>query len=401
MGADAAPARPRGVRTTMSEKLMARIAPALARGRAEAAPDDELVGRYAHGRDEEAFAELVRRHGPMVLGVCRRLVGNAADAEDVFQATFLVLARKAASIRPPGAVGPWLHGVAVRTARDAARRAARRREKEGRVLPRTPTPEPPAADVRRFLDAELDRLPQKFAQVLVLCDMEDRSRAEVAALLRVPEGTVASRLARAREALAARLTRRGIGLTSGALAATLAEEARGAVPAELVLSVARAACEFGLGGAPAASPGAVSLANAALAPRLRVLAVSLIAAGVAVAGWSVATEPSRAPNQPPAVTSSTPRSTPQPAPDPAAALRERFVGTWKVDDGVRDGSPLSEWEKSGFQFQFGPSGVLTVHRGQVRDQRAFTWTIDAKSSPPVLLWSPPGDQPALPIRVPF
>lgn len=380
----------------MSDKLMARIAPTLARCRADGAPDDELVGRYVLGRDEDAFAELVRRHGAMVLAVCRRVVRNAADADDVFQATFLVLARKAGSIRPPGAVGPWLHGVAVRTARDAARRAARRREKDSRVPPREAPPEAPAADVRPILDAELDRLPRKFAQVLVLCDMEGQSRGHVAALLRVPEGTVASRLARAREALAARLTRRGIELASAAVPALLAVDARAAVPADLVGAAARAGFEFGLGGADAASPGAVSLANAALAPRLKFLLAGVAAVGVAVVGWAASTNPPPAVSSPEVAAAPAPKALP--APDPAAALRERFVGEWQVTDGSREGRPLTDWEKSGFQFHFGPTGALEVHRGQVREQRLFDWALDAKATPPVLLLTPVG---GAPIRVPF
>ncbi|HYH65282.1 MAG TPA: RNA polymerase sigma factor [Urbifossiella sp.] len=383
----------------MSDKLTARIAPTLARCRAEGAPDDELVGRYVVGRDEDAFAELVRRHGAMVLAVCRRVVRNAADADDVFQATFLVLARKAGAIRPPGAVGPWLHGVAFRTARDAARRAARRREMERRVPPREPTPDPPAADVRPILDAELDRLPRRFAQVLVLSDMEGQSRGHVAALLRIPEGTVASRLARAREALAARLSRRGVDLAPGAVAALLAADVHAVVAAELVGAAARAGYAFGLGGVEGASPGAVSLANAALAPRLRFLLAGVVAAGVAVAGWAAATGTPHVPTRPRAATA--PASVAQPAPDPATALRERVVGEWQVTDGAREGRPLTEWEKSGFQFHFNPSGTLTIHRGQVRGQRAFTWTIDAKASPPVLLWTPTGGGSDRTIRVPF
>lgn len=381
----------------MSDKLLARFAPALARCRADGAPDDELLGRYAHERDEEAFAELVRRHGGMVLAVCRRVVRNAADADDVFQATFLVLARKAGAIRPPGAVGPWLYGVAFRTARESVRRAARRREKERRVPPREPIPEPPAADVRPILDAELARLPEKFRQVLVLCDMEGQSRGDAAALLRVPEGTVASRLARAREALADRLTRRGIGLGSGALAALLAEEARGSAPAELLGAATRACCALGAGGA---SPGAVSLANAILAPRLRFLIAGLVVVGVTVAGWAATIGSPRAPDLPQVAVATAPAAKPQPVTDPVAALRERLVGAWQVDDGDREGRPLTDWEKSGFQFHFSPDGALTIQRGQVRDQRAFAWTIDAKSSPPVLLWSPPGGTDR-PIRVPF
>jgi RNA polymerase sigma factor (sigma-70 family) len=374
----------------MADKLLSALAPALARHRAGAVPDDELVGRYATARDEEAFAELVRRHGGMVQAVCRRVVRNAADADDVFQATFLVLARKAGEIRPPGAVGAWLHGVAFRTAREAVRRTARRREKESRVPPREPIPEPLAADVRPILDAELARLPEKFAQVLVLCDMEGQSRGDAAALLRVPEGTVASRLARAREALAARLTRRGVGLGVGALAALLAEDARATAPADQVAVAVRALND-------AASPSAVSLANAVLAPRVTFLAVGLVVVGMAVAGWAATGAP-RGPDQPATVPAPAPKA--QAVADPAAALRERFVGAWQVDDGTREGRALTDWEKSGFTFHFGTAGGLTIHRGTVRDQRAFTWAIDAKATPPVMVWTPTGE-PDRPIRVPF
>ena len=262
--------------------------------------------------------------------------------------------------------------------------------------PREPTPEPPAADVRPILDAELDRLPRKFAQVLVLCDMEGQSRGHVAALLRVPEGTVASRLARAREALAARLTRRGIELASAAVPALLAVDVRAAAPAELVGAAARAGYAFGLGGADAASPGAVSLANAALAPRLKFLLAGMVAVGVAVAGWAASTNAPAAPSRP--EIAATPAPLPPPAPDPAAVLRGRFVGEWQVTDGAREGRPLTEWEKSGFRFHIGPTGALEVHRGQVRDHRVFDWALDAKVTPPVLLLTPVG---GAPIRVPF
>ncbi|CAN0071263.1 unnamed protein product, partial [Phaeothamnion confervicola] len=156
--------------------------PALVRLQTGAAPDGELVERYARSRDEAAFAELVRRHGPMVLSVARRLIHNAADADDVFQAAFLVLARRAGTVRPPGAVGPWLHGVTVRTAQEARRRATRRRRRESQVPAPQPTPEPEAEvrDLRPIIDAELARLPRALAQVLVLCDMEERTRREVA-----------------------------------------------------------------------------------------------------------------------------------------------------------------------------------------------------------------------------
>lgn len=383
----------------MSDKLMARIVPAVARGRAGGAADAELVGRYVRGQDHEAFAELVRRYGAMVLAVCRRVARNAADADDAFQATFLVLARRAGAIRPPAAVGPWLHGVAARTARDAARRAARRRVKESRVPPRDPPPEPPTADVRLVIDAELAGLPERFARVLVLCDMEDRPRSEVAALLRVPEGTVASRLARARERLAARLSRRGFGLAAGAVAGVLAESAHATLPPELVSPTARAALAFGLGDTSAASPAAVALASPTRSSWLTARVALLVTTGVAAGGWSVVTG---SPGEPSNLrVAAAPAVAPRPAAERLAMLRERIIGSWQVDAGDRAGRPLSEWERSGFLFHFGPTGTLTVLRGQVRDQRAFTWTIDTTASPPVLLWSPPGGGADRTIRVPF
>ena len=141
----------------MSENPVARLMPEFARFRLEVVADGDLLERYVRSRDEEAFAELVRRHGGMVLAVCRRILRNATDAEDAFQAVFLVLARRAAVIRPGCSVGPWLHGVAFRTAREALRRSARRLKHENRVTPREPTPEATPNDFRPILDAELDR----------------------------------------------------------------------------------------------------------------------------------------------------------------------------------------------------------------------------------------------------
>lgn len=180
----------------MAENPVARLIPEFARYRLDGAADGDLLERYVRSRDEDAFAELVRRHGGMVLGVCRRVLRNSADADDAFQAAFLVLAKRAAAVQPPSAVGAWLHGVAFRCSREALKRAARRHKYESRVSPREPDPEPMPHDIRPILDAELDRLPRPFAEVLVLCDMEDRPRREVAALLGVPEGTIASRLSR-------------------------------------------------------------------------------------------------------------------------------------------------------------------------------------------------------------
>jgi RNA polymerase sigma factor (sigma-70 family) len=389
----------------MPENPLARLIPGLARCRYDAAADGELVAAYAAARDEAAFAELVRRHGPMVLSVCRRVVRNPADADDVFQATFLVLARKAGSLRAVGSVGPWLHGVACRTAREALRRAARRRAKEGRVVPRETVPDDQWSDLRPVLDAELDRLPRTYAEVLVLCDMEDRPRRDVAALLGVPEGTVASRLARAREALAARLTRRRVLTTAGAAAGVLSADARAAVPPELIADTTRAATAFGAGHATgAASAGALELANAVLgtaALRFKLLAAGLVVVAAAVTGWAAVTaQPGPRPDNPAAGPTVRDPAPPVAVVDPTSTVREKLAGLWQVDSGTRDNRPLSDWERQGYRLGFDPAGVLTIHRGQLRGQRTFTWAVD-RAAPPALVLTPTDGNPAGVVRVPF
>src|SRR5262249_31952177 len=157
------------------------------------------------------FAALVRRHGPMVWGVCRRLLGHQ-DAEDAFQATFLVLARKAASVVPRDMVANWTYGVASLTARKARATTAKRGAREKQVIA-MPAPEESGGGetdwhhLRPLLDGEIGRLPDKYKAVIVLCDLEGKTRKEAAKHFRVPEGTVASRLAAARRMLAKRLSR--------------------------------------------------------------------------------------------------------------------------------------------------------------------------------------------------
>src|SRR5438046_1160762 len=184
--------------------------------------DGELLARFLRSRDETALAALVRRHAPMVWGVCRRLLHSRHDAEDAFQATFLVLVRKAAVV-PRQAVANWLHGVARQTAVRLRATAAKRGRRETQVVT---MPEPTVAEVRdadwqSVLDEELSRLPDHYRGVLVLCDLEGMTRKEAARQLAIPEGSVASRLARARAMLARRLTRRGIVFSGGSVAAVL------------------------------------------------------------------------------------------------------------------------------------------------------------------------------------
>ncbi len=203
-------------------------------------PDGELLDRFIRDRDESAFELLVRRHGPMVMGVCRRLLLTPEDAEDAFQATFLVLARKAASVRPRERVGPWLHGVAYLAARKtrAATSRLRSREKQVRALPEPATVADGLwADLAPLLDRELTRLPEKYRLPIVLCDLEGKTRAETARQLGWPEGTVAGRLARGRALLARRLTRLGLPLSAGVLTAVLSQCASACVSLSLVASV--------------------------------------------------------------------------------------------------------------------------------------------------------------------
>ena len=191
--------------------------------------DASLLARYLESRDHAAFAELLRRYGPVVFGVCRRLLANRHDAEDAFQAVFLVLVRKAESVQPPGLVGNWLYGVAVRTANKAKLAAARRWRREMARAMNDPAASEPISqaelsELRGVIDEELARLPDRLRAAVVLCDLGGKSRREAARELACPEGTVAARLHRARKLLAERFTKRGIALSSSGLAAAFTPE---------------------------------------------------------------------------------------------------------------------------------------------------------------------------------
>jgi RNA polymerase sigma factor (sigma-70 family) len=225
--------------------------------------DAQLLTSFVERRDEDAFAALVRRHGPMVWGVCRRLLDHH-DAQDGFQATFLVLVGKAASVVPREAVANWLYGVARQVALEARRRAARRRVRERQV---PDMPEPAVSDggicndLLPMLDQELSRLPDKYRGLIVLCDLEGKTIREAARQLGCPEGTVASRLARGRAMLAKRLGRHGLQLSGSALATVLARDvASASVPISVVSSTIKSAGLVLAGNAA----GAIALKVAAL-----------------------------------------------------------------------------------------------------------------------------------------
>jgi RNA polymerase sigma factor (sigma-70 family) len=199
--------------------------------------DADLMARFIDRGDEAAFELLMRRHGPMVLGVCGRILQNCHDAEDAFQATFLVLVRKAASITPRIMVGNWLYGVARTTALRAKAAASKRRAKESAVLP-CPCPSSASSelwtDLLPLLDGELARLPEKYRAPILLCDLESATIRNAAKQLGWPLGTVAGRLARGRKLLARRLARHGVVCSGGLLATLIGQHACAAVPARLV-----------------------------------------------------------------------------------------------------------------------------------------------------------------------
>jgi len=251
--------------------------------------DGQLLQRFLRERDEAAFAVLLKRHGGLVRGVCRYLLADPADQDDAFQATFLLLVRKAASVRRVEALGPWLHRVACRVALTARRTAARRRTHERQVPAMTPID--PVAEAARndwapILHEEVNRLPEKFRQAVVLCYLEGKSTAEAAELLHWPVGSVKVRLLRARELLQQRLARRGLALTPALVAAMLAPgAASAAVGQELFESTLQAVARVAAGAAPAVvAPAAATLvegvAHAMFVNKLKMAAAALFVVGV-------------------------------------------------------------------------------------------------------------------------
>jgi RNA polymerase sigma factor (sigma-70 family) len=176
-------------------------------------PDAALLGRFAAERCEEAFALLVARHGPMVFAVCRRVLGNTADADDAFQAAFLVLVRRASDVRHADRLAGWLYGVAYRSAVEArgVRATRRRRETTGEVPDVPQVPLSTDSELSAVVERELAALPDQYRLAVALCDLDGRSRTEAASLLGIPEGTLSSRLNAGRKRLADRLARRGYG----------------------------------------------------------------------------------------------------------------------------------------------------------------------------------------------
>jgi RNA polymerase sigma factor (sigma-70 family) len=268
--------------------------------------DAQLLTVYIEQQEDAAFAALLRRHGPMVWDVCRRVIPNSHDAEDAFQATFLVLVRKAAGIAPREMVGNWLYGVAYRMALKARATAIRRgaRERQVQVIPENTTkPHDSGHDLRQVLDQELNRLPRLYRIAIVLCDLEGKTRNEAAAELGCPPGTLAARHSRARTMLAKRLARHGFSVSGAALVAVLqANEASACLPASLASSTLAAASGLatgqpGTGILISADVAALtdSLLKTTFAAKLNIAAVVFLAATVIGGGIALAIRPGAGP----------------------------------------------------------------------------------------------------------
>jgi RNA polymerase sigma factor (sigma-70 family) len=263
--------------------------------------DSGLLEQFAAQQEEATFEALVRRHGSMVWGVCRRVLRDHHDAEDAFQATFLVLARKGHTIAHRELISNWLYGVAYQTAVKARSTRARRRIREGQT---TNMPEPEAVspnmldDLTKLLDRELSRLPEKFRIPIVLCELEGKSHREAAEHLGWPIGTVSGRLSRAKAMLARRFSRQGVSLAAGSLAVLVAQDAASAsMLTNLIASTAHAASLVMAG--QAATAGAVSANASALTKGVlkamslgkvkRVTLVLLAMAGAGAGIWQTRT----------------------------------------------------------------------------------------------------------------
>jgi RNA polymerase sigma factor (sigma-70 family) len=358
--------------------LVPQLRRALLRGEEAALTDGQLLEAFVNRRDGAALEALVRRHGPMVWGVCRRVLGDPHDAEDAFQATFLVLVRRAAAVVPRERVASWLYGVAHQTALKARAMTAKRRarEKQVAVLPEPAAAEPDAwHDLQPLLDRELSRLPDKYRLVLLLCGAQGRTRREAAAQLGLAEGTVASRLARARAMLARRLARRGIVLTGGALAGLLAQRAVADVPAAVVSATIRAASLLAAGQGAAA--GAISAPVAALLKgvlramllnQLKAVTAGLLLLGVAALACGVL---ARGPGDDKPGQAEEPAAQPKPAPEarpgPAAVPASEIAHTYRTNEALADerftGVPVVV---TGKMIRVERSGILLTPKGEKR-----------------------------------
>jgi RNA polymerase sigma factor (sigma-70 family) len=351
--------------------------------------DGALLRAFLGNNDQPAFEALVRRHGPMVLRVCRRTLGNAADAEDALQATFLVLARRGTSIRKKESLASWLHGVAYRMAADARKAAARRHKHESRARP-APPPDPALSaawqELQVLLDEEIGRLPESLREAFVCCCLENKSCAEAAQQLGIEEGAVRKRLSRARKRLQEGLTRRGVSLTTVlASVAVGANAASAAIPVSVVRSTARAATVIAAGQGAAA--GLVPTKVAALTEgvlkamfktNLKTAGLVVLAMVLAATGTGVLTYRALAAGQPgpapaagarQAPTGDQPKGVPPGPKEPAAPADEKKDVVFAGHVGDAEGKPVG-----GAEVALLGDGKVLAH-GRADDEGRFRLSV--------------------------
>ncbi len=340
--------------------------------------EDRLLERFAAEGDGPAFEALVARHGPMVLGTCRRMLGDGPDSEDAFQATFLVLARKAGTIRDADRLGPWLHGVARRVARRSRAQAARRRSFEGpggetqAIAGTDGSVTPEAAELRAALDEELGRLPEKYRAPLVLCYLEGLTHDEAAARLRWPVGTVRSRLAGGRDRLRGRLARRGLSPSAAPAALPVLH-----LPTPLLTTTVRLATMAGTPSAPVASLAKGAML-AMMIPKLKLIAALGLLGGLATGGagamsYQAGGGPAEAP--------SPPAPPPEDAKQIGAIQQERARLTAEVD-AITARMQLLQLESLESGYQLEHLGKQLANKKALRDQWEARWRASVSGSRP-------------------
>jgi RNA polymerase sigma factor (sigma-70 family) len=361
----------------------------------DALTDPELLERWIARRDEAAFEALVWRHGTMVLNICRRLLSQEHDAEDAFQATFLVLARKAGSIGKRGSLGAWLYRVAYHTALAAREKTARQARHE-QPLVDLPAPAPPEdeawRELRPVLDEEVNRLPEKYRVPFVLCYLEGLTNEQAAQQLGCPRGTVGTRLAWARERLRQRLSRRGLALSSALLDGMLSRHATSAsLPLELAVSTVGAASRFVSSPGTAPSEAAFlaeGVVKAMVARKLGISTLLLVVLGligVSVGAFTyraLAGDQADAKIEPPPAVAPTGRNEPR-------EDKDRLQGTWTVIAHDTLGRPASkEFLARKHQWVFRGDKLTLKDKDGVGQEGTFR--IDPRKKPRVLDATFPG-----------
>jgi RNA polymerase sigma factor (sigma-70 family) len=343
--------------------------------------DGQLLEAFIARKDDETFDALLHRHGAMVMDVCFRILRNHHDSEDAFQATFLVLARKASSVRPRQQVANWLHGVAYRTALKARAMRAKTQVRERQVAQ---MPEPEGVqqdnwtDLQPVLDEELSRLPNNYRLPLLLCDLEGKSIKEATQQLGWPQGTLAGRLARARKMLAKRLTQRGVVLSGGALAVVLTEKAMTAcVPLSLAASTTKAAVTIAAG--QAVAPSLVSAKVAALMEgvmkgmmltKLKTLTVALLMVGIVAFGGGTALRHSAAAQQVKVEQEGKKPAIPRTENPPKSLDERKLHGEWICKDD----------KDVNLSIFFGPNNSFRIIIENGRDE-VGTYSVDWRKTP--------------------